>query len=79
MVGFASWEIIESAGAVEGPVNAIQAQFFDDLQTLDRFAESYDLRPSFGRTPRLCCSRPASTSVGLLWRISASQTDFSWI
>jgi hypothetical protein len=37
--------VIEAAGAIEGP-DAVNAQFFDDLQTLDRLTESYDIQPS---------------------------------
>jgi hypothetical protein len=38
--------VIESASVTEGAVSAVDAQFFDDLHTLDRLAETYDLRPS---------------------------------
>lgn len=37
--------VIGAAGAVER-ADAVNVQFFDDLQTLDRLAERYDLRPS---------------------------------
>jgi len=38
--------VIESASAVEGPAVAVGTHFFDDLQTLERLAEEYDLQPS---------------------------------
>lgn len=37
--------VIESAGTIEG-ADAVNAQFFDDLQTLDRLTEAYDVRHS---------------------------------
>ncbi|MCX6593687.1 MAG: hypothetical protein NTZ56_19400 [Acidobacteria bacterium] len=38
--------VIDSVGSVE-TADALQAQFFDDLHTLDRLSEMYELRPSF--------------------------------
>ncbi|HEY1808200.1 MAG TPA: hypothetical protein VGG42_06540 [Acidobacteriaceae bacterium] len=37
--------VIGAAGAVEG-ADVVNAQFFDDLQTLDRVTEGYGIRPS---------------------------------
>jgi hypothetical protein len=39
-------EVIASAQAAEGPVEAIAGYFFDDLQTLGRLAEGYELQQS---------------------------------
>jgi hypothetical protein len=41
-----SANVIDAVGSVE-TADAVQAQFFDDLHTLDRLSETYDLRPSF--------------------------------
>ena len=38
--------VIEAAHASEGPLDAVGAHFFDDLQALDRLADQYELRPS---------------------------------
>jgi hypothetical protein len=38
--------VIDAAGALEDAVDSITAQFFDDLQTLERLSEDYDLQPS---------------------------------
>ncbi len=38
--------VVASVKAAETPVNVSTAQFLDDLQTLDRLVESYDIRPS---------------------------------
>jgi len=38
--------VIDAVGSIE-TADAIQAQFFDDLHTLDRLSETYELRPSF--------------------------------
>jgi hypothetical protein len=39
--------IIEAAGTAQGLSEGISAHFFDDLQTLGRLAESYDLPPEY--------------------------------
>lgn len=38
--------VVEVAGTVEGTAEGIAAHFFDELHTLERFSESYDLSPS---------------------------------
>lgn len=38
-------EVIEAAHSAEGPLDAVGAHFFDDLQTLDRLADQYELEP----------------------------------
>jgi hypothetical protein len=44
--------VIEATRSVEG-ANAVDAQFLDDLQTLDRLAETTDLQPSFRAYARI--------------------------
>jgi|GEM_PF-2487410 len=39
--------VVESASSNEAGADALNAQFLDDVQTLDRLAEVYGLRPSF--------------------------------
>ena len=39
-------QVIEAARSSEGPLDAVGAHFFDDLQTLDRLADQHELRPS---------------------------------
>jgi hypothetical protein len=39
--------VIASVLKLENQTDAVSAHFLDDLQTLSRFAERYDIQPSF--------------------------------
>ncbi len=39
-------EVIEAAQSSDGSLDAVGAHFFDDLRTLDRLADQFELRPS---------------------------------
>lgn len=57
--------VVEAAHSSEGPLDAVGAHFFDDLQTLDRLADQNDLRPSLR----------AYAQIGLF----ASRFDLQWL